>query len=178
MPPRIPRSSDSAGAAHPPYPPYPVVLCQANGIVNVGNETRIYHGRWRNAPDERYYGEIALATLPRDRWGALGLFPGTRQGSVWTAPVTLPETACTVSLNAEGVSGMHVEIADERFNLLPPFSGENSGLLPGADGLACPVHWPAGSLAALANQTVRFRVHLQQQGTMEPRLYAVYLNGG
>jgi hypothetical protein len=28
---------------------YPTVLCQGNGILNVGDETRIYHGRWRNA---------------------------------------------------------------------------------------------------------------------------------
>jgi hypothetical protein len=27
----------------------PTILCQANGILNVSKETRIYHGRWRNA---------------------------------------------------------------------------------------------------------------------------------
>jgi hypothetical protein len=40
---------------------YPTILCQANGILNVGEETRIYHGRWRNAPyGPDYYGEIAV----------------------------------------------------------------------------------------------------------------------
>ena len=28
---------------------YPTILCQGHGILNVGDETRIYHGRWRNA---------------------------------------------------------------------------------------------------------------------------------
>ncbi len=69
------------------------ILCQANGILNVGEETRIYHGRWRNADGhnendslKHYYAEVALATLPRDRWGALGLNPGEHAGTVWTTP--------------------------------------------------------------------------------------------
>ena len=40
--------------------------------------------------EQNYYGEVALATLPRDRWGALGLYPGAEEGTVWSTPVTLP----------------------------------------------------------------------------------------
>ena len=48
---------------------YETVLCQANGILNVGDETRIYHGRWANTEQTKdYYADIGLATLPRDRW--------------------------------------------------------------------------------------------------------------
>ena len=69
---------------------YPTILCQANGILNVDDETWIYHGRWRNAPvGPEYYGEVALATLPRDRWGAVGLIRGVSEGWVWSAPFRL-----------------------------------------------------------------------------------------
>jgi len=155
---------------------YPTILCQANGILNVGDETRIYHGRWRNARyNEDYYAEVALATLPRDRWGALGLFPDKHEGSVWSAPVILPEGGCALLLNADGADGMGVEIADERFNLLPDFSGDNSGRATEASGFDCPVRWPQGSLAAVGGRPVRLRIHLNKVGDATPRLYAVYL---
>ena len=155
---------------------YPTILCQSNGILNVGDETRIYHGRWHNAPDgEDYYAEVALATLPRDRWGALGLFPDRSEGSVWSAPITLPENGCEVALNADDTQGMRVEIADERFNLLPGYSEGESGLTMVESGLESTVTWPKESLAALAGQRVRFRLHLTRKDGSEPRLYAVYL---
>ena len=165
------------GAAHK------MILCQGNGILNVGDETRIYHGRWANTANvDDYHAEIALATLPRDRWGALGLFPDQAEGSVWSCPVTLPtERALSlskgvqVSLNADRACDMRVEIADERFTPLPPFSGDQSGASQVEGGLECPVAWPQGNLAALAGQTVRFRVHVKRQGSVEPRLYAIYL---
>ena len=168
---------------------YPTVLCQANGILNVGDETRIYHGRWRNAPYNHsnwneqgylaggihYYAEVALATLPRDRWGALGLYPNASEGTVWSAPVILPDGGCTLTLNADGVSEMRVEISDERFNLFPDYSGDNSGRSTAADGLDCPIAWSQGSLATLAGRSVRFRIHLKKMASTDPRLYAAYL---
>jgi hypothetical protein len=170
---------------------YPTILEQANGILNVGDETRIYHGRWRNAryvnpsiPVEKgaedayyrqdYYAEVALATLPRDRWGALGLFPDQQEGTVWSAPVTLPEKGCELLLNADGAHQMRVEVSDERFGLLPGCSGEQSGSSAEVSGLACAVSWPGRPLAALGGETVRFRIHLQRSHGLEPRLYAIY----
>ena len=158
---------------------YPTILEQANGILNVGDETRIYHGRWRNAARPDYYAEVALATLPRDRWGALGLFPGQTEGTVWSAPVTLPQGGCQVSLNADGTKDMRIEISDERFALLPDYSGPQSGAaVTGAmadGGLDCGVTWPEGNLAGLGGKRVRFRVHLKKTGGLDPRLYALYL---
>jgi hypothetical protein len=171
---------------------YPTILQQAHGILNVGAETRIYHGRWRNARYinpriavneallEKYcrydfWVEVALASLPLDRWGALGLFPDATEGTVWSEPVTLPESGCRVSLNAEGASSMRSEIADQRFNLLPQYSGEESGTVAASGGFDCPVSWSQGSLAALGGQTVRFRFHVKKAGDITPRLYAVYL---
>jgi hypothetical protein len=153
---------------------YETVLCQANGILNVGDETRIYHGRWRNSQDARhYYAEVALATLPRDRWGALGLFPDQNAGSVWSSPITLSAN-CQLSLNVDGAQGVAVEIADERFSLLPEYSAAHAGTCA-EDGLASEVQWPVGDLAALAGRTVRLRLHLRAGEYSAPRLYAAYL---
>jgi hypothetical protein len=155
---------------------YPTILAQANGILNVGGETRIYHGRWRNAPyGEDYYAEVALAIIGRDRWGALALNPDQSAGAVWSAPVTLPAGGCGVTLNAEGAGGIRIELANERFSLLPQFSGDQSGHTGEAGGLDCPVAWPAGDLTPLAGQTVRLRVHMERGTDPEPRLYAINL---
>ena len=56
------RATDSP-ATPVPRRALPPVLCQANGILNVGDETRIYHGRWRNS----HYGKEG--TSPEDYWG-------------------------------------------------------------------------------------------------------------
>jgi hypothetical protein len=155
------------------------ILCQGNGILNAGDETRIYHSRWANAPDLKdYHAEIALATLPRDRWGALGLFPDEKGGSVWSLPVTLPGSSAHVTLNADAADLMRVEIADERFTPLPAFRGENAGAVQSREGFDCPVSWPGQSPAPLAGRTVRFRVIIRREAGREPRLYAVNLNCG
>ncbi len=155
---------------------YPTVLVQGNGILNVGEETRLYYGRWLNRKSPDWHGEIALATLPRDRWGALGLFPSQSEGSVWSAPITLMRGRRQITLNAEDATGMQVEISDERFQLLPGHSGGNSGRVQVKEGLDCPVSWPKEDLSGLAGKTVRLRVHLKKhvEGP-DPKLYAVDL---
>ncbi len=152
------------------------VLTQSgNSILNVGNETWIYHGRWMNTENPKdWYTEIALATLPRDRWGALGLAPHAAEGTVWSAPLTLG-TGVQVTLNADGVQGCRVEIADANFRLLPDYSGANAGTVAGADGLDCAVRWPKGSLDALAGRRLRLLIHLQRGDYAAPRLFALNL---
>ena len=177
---------------------YPTILAQSgNAILNVGDETLIYHGRWRNAAyygSDLWYYEIALATLPRDRWGALGfctIYAPTStpeeyigrakggaagsEGSVWSVPVRLPEAPWSLVLNADAAKAMQVEIADARFHLLPDFSGDHSGRAQTAGGLDCPVSWPKGRLATLQGKTVRFRIRLTKSAEADPRLYAVYI---
>ncbi len=155
---------------------YPTILIQSSAAVNVGDETRIYHGRWRNAVyGKDYWGEVALATLPRDRWGALGLYPNKPEGEVWSTTVRLPLEGCQVALNADAARSMRVEIADERFRPLPEFSGPNSGTATDGGGLESLVNWPGGDLSSLGGREVRLRVHLKRKDGSEPRLFAVYL---
>jgi hypothetical protein len=159
---------------------YPTILIQANGVLNYGEETRIYHGRWRNVnypSDEAldYWGEVALATLPRDRWGALGLVPDGAEGAAWSTPVQLPAREFSLWLNAEGARGITVELADEQFRPLPEFSGENAGRAEREGGLDCQVTWPSKSMASLRGKVIRLRINLHKQGPATPRLFAIYL---
>ncbi|OHB57165.1 MAG: hypothetical protein A2Y12_13545 [Planctomycetes bacterium GWF2_42_9] len=171
---------------------YSTILCQSNGIINVGDETRIYHGRWRNvasdAPCDQIWGEIALATLSRDRWGALGLVPplkghpatasGTSEGAIWSAPIILPRQGCELILNADDADCIEIEIADDRFNLLPRFSGGNSAKTKKIKGgLDCPIFWPAGKLAEISGVPVRLKLNLKRKtASSEPRFFALYFN--
>lgn len=161
-------------------------LCQANGILNVGDETRIYHGRWLNASNNtgkagdnirKYSAEVGLATLPRDRWGALGLSPDRQEGYVCSAPVRLPvgDADVGLSLNADGVAGMRVEVLDERCAPISEFAGKQAGTTSARDGFDCSVAWSAGGLCQLAGRTVRFKVSMTRTGEAQPRLYAMYL---
>ncbi|MCA9428770.1 MAG: hypothetical protein KC994_27070, partial [Candidatus Omnitrophica bacterium] len=131
--------------------------------------------RWRNATNtsEDYYAEVALATLPRDRWGDLHLEKGATAGVVWSAPITLPESGCEISLNTDQARGVSVELTDEKGDLLADFSGENRGLAAGSDGLIHLVKWKEKSLSALGGQTIRIKISISNP---EARLYAVYLD--
>lgn len=154
---------------------YHTNLCQANGILNVGNETRIYHGRWRNTGSahlEDYHGEVALATLPRDRWGALGLFPTAGEGSVWTEPLKWTDHT-EITLNAVEAGCIRVEIADEQFGLMPDFSSLNAAVSTQEGGLDCPVRWKTNDPSRLNGRSVRLRLSLKRNGDREPRLYAL-----
>jgi hypothetical protein len=185
-----------APATPVPGKEYPTILAQSgNGILNVGDETRIYFGRWLNADyGMGYTGEVGLAVLPRDRWGAVGLHPlpqnagagfggrprtptgdAPQRGFVWSAPVRLPAQGCRVLLNADQATGLSVELSDERFELLPDYSGTKRGRTTQAGGLDCAVTWTSTDLAALGGRTVRFKINLERTGDQDPRLYAVTL---
>ena len=169
---------------------FPTILAQGNGILNVGDETRIYHGRWRNVPvnaslDEHCL-EVALATLPRDRWGAVGLIPplkghqstpdGASEGSIWSMPIQMPAGGCKIFLNAQNADCMTAEVSDERFNLLEGFSGAKCGMVKVKEGLDCPMIWPDKNMSGLAGKTVRLRINLKKkEKDSEPRLFAIYL---
>ncbi len=153
----------------------PTILCQANGILNVGDETLIYHGRWRNATISGvdYYAEVALATLPRDRWGALQLADAAKPGSVMSCPITLPENGCNIILNADSAESITVELTNENGVLLPAYSGENKGSVLARQGLDSVVQWADTGLTKLAGKTIRVKLGLNSDAA---KLYAIYLD--
>jgi hypothetical protein len=157
------KSTDSPAA--PIDPPLHTNLCQANGILNVGDETRIYHGRWRNTGFERtqdYHGETALATLPRDRWGELALFPNAAEGWCWTEAFTWNRDGA--SLNAELASGVSVELCDERFAPIGV-----TAAVRGESGLDLPIEPEAD----VTGRVVRLKITLRRVGEQSPRVFAV-----
>jgi hypothetical protein len=89
--------------------------------------------------------------------------------------VRLPAQGCRVLLNADHAASLSVELSDERFELLPDYSGAKSGRTTQAGGLDCAVTWTAADLAALGGRTVRFKINLERSGDQDPRLYAVTL---
>jgi len=108
---------------------------------------------------------------------AMSSLPVSAQNSnctVWTAPLKLGGANARISLNADGVKGMTVEIADENFRLLPAFSGKNAGVSTASHGLDCALVWPARNFDAIRDQKVRLLVRLRKGDYPEPRLFAVY----
>jgi len=152
-------------------------LCQGNGILNVGDQTWLFHSRWRNTvlrhdPQtlRHYYAEVALATLPRDRWGALTLHDDATDGAICSATVT-PSNASELRINADTTSAVTVDLLDDDFRPLAGFTG---GTVQG-EGLSCPVRWPGRAIAELAGQSVRVHLRLARQGDTAPRVYAAYI---
>ena len=150
------------------------ILCQANGILNVGDETRLYHGRWRNAGHSgslrHYTAEVGLATLPRDRWAAFVLNPGEAEGVVCSAPLPMPAGDGALFLNAHGTAGLTVSLLDERFEPIPGF---DQGRVVGPDGLDCPVRWAGRDLCELAGRSCRIQIRLTAGGAVSPGLFAL-----
>lgn len=180
------RQEDSPLAA--PHTP-PTKLTQGNGILNVGDQTLIYHGRWTEGriagrcsvekgwdfhPEflDDYYSEIALATIERDRWGSLALFPDASEGHVWTAPLRLPAdmSKFRISLNATGTAGMRIDLADEDFSPIPRYQDGKCEM----DSLDSNIRW-AQDLTPLAGNSVRLRIRFRRREGVDPRLFAVNL---
>lgn len=156
------------------------ILCQGNGILSVGDETRIYHGRWRNVGQKaediasQYNAEVALATLPRDRWGWLALNAGADAGALCSAPVVLPASGAELRINADGTAGLSVDLLDERFT---PIAGFTDGQVIGPDGFSCLVRWRDQALKELGGAAIRVQVKLKRTAEAQPRIYALYANG-
>lgn len=160
---------DSPCKQHPERQ-FHTVMCQGNGILNVGDETWIYHGRWRNTGHhcmDKYHSEIALCTIPRDRWGALGIYPSFESGNVITEAFTADSL---FTLNASGASGIQLSLLDEMYRPIDGFTGTPVG----DDGLDLPITWERAPYE-LGNQPVRLQLTLTKSDGCEPRLFS--LNG-
>ena len=91
---------------------------------------------------------------------------------ICSAPMVL--SSGELRINADGVSGLSVDLVDERFQ---PIAGFSSGRVVGPDGLDCPVRWAGHALEELKGKAVRVQVAMQRTGDASPRVYALYLNG-
>ncbi|MCC6421890.1 MAG: hypothetical protein IT447_00245 [Phycisphaerales bacterium] len=170
----------------------PTKLTQGNGILNVGDQTLIYHGRWTEGrmadkcsestgwgfhPEflDDYFSEIALASIDRDRWGAMALYPDQSEGYVWSMPIRLPDNPrdFKVTLNATGVAGLSVDLAGEDFQPIAQFQG---GRCSGGDSLDAEVRWD-GPISMIAGHTIRLRIRFSRTNSTDPRLYAINLIG-
>ncbi|MCX7417097.1 MAG: hypothetical protein NTY25_11500 [Planctomycetia bacterium] len=158
------------------------ILCQGNGILNVGDQTRIYHGRWRNVGQvtadvvSHYRAEVALATLRRDRWGWLALNPGAQEGSICSMPIDVPGHPFDILLNADGCRGMRVELLDERLQPIEGFSGADAGRVDADGGLDCLVQWATEIPSTMRGRPVRVLVTMQKPSDAQsPQLYAIAL---
>lgn len=156
---------------------YNTILCQGNGILNVGDQTLIYYGKWRNSDGgtdedaQRYYSScIALATLPRDRWGSLALNPKAEAGRLCTPEMPLGE-GTSLYVNAEGAENIQVSLLHED---LTPIPGFEFGVLEGTDPLRLIVVFPGQT--SLPDKA---RIHFSlKRGKQSPAIYAAYLVSG
>jgi hypothetical protein len=167
-------------------------LTQGSGILNVGDQTRIYHARWTEGriagicseeagwgfhPEyiDDYYAEIALATIERDRWGSLEIFPDQAEGHVISAPIQLPNDMADfkLTLNAAGTAGLTVSILETNFRPIEQYA---NGHCVDGDGLDAAVSWST-NLKPLAGRTVRFRINAKRQDRLAPKVYAINVNG-
>jgi hypothetical protein len=96
-----------------------------------------------------------------------------KSGSLWTAPVMLAPGS-RLTLNAAGLDGLSVGVADERFQ---PLAGFEQGRARGdkGDAFDAEVDWKDHRLQELAGKTVRFRIQFARSATTNPRLFALNL---
>ncbi len=161
----------------------PTILCQTNSILDVGEETWIYHGRWLNVEFQSlsepnclakdYWAGVGLAKIPRDRWGALALWRDQDAGSMWTAPISL-STGGELFANVADSEGLRFSLADERFQPLSGFEEGKATGNPDSD-LGARICWDGHELNELGACNVRVRIHFQRTPGRNPRLFALNL---
>ncbi len=159
----------------------PTILCQTNSILNVGEETWMYHGRWLNVEFQRlaeptslakgYWAGVGLAKIPRDRWGALALWGDENEGSLWTTPISLAANS-ELFANVADSEGLRFTLADERFQPLPGFENGRASGNTDSD-LEAKIDWDKHELGELGERTVRVRIQFKRSPQRNPRVYAL-----
>lgn len=116
-------------------------------------------------------GAIGLATLPLDRFVALG--PTDKKGLFTTKPLDLEGPA--LEINADASEGeIYVEVLRGDGRVIEGFSRGCAFPIKGADGLRIRPRWKEHpTLAPLVGKTVRLRFHMK-----EARIYAFQIVDG
>lgn len=103
---------------------------------------------------------------------ALGLNPGANEGTICSAPIAL-SAEDEVRINADGASGLSVDLLDERFQPISGFTGGQ--VVDGTgNGLDCSVRWAGHTLEELGGRSVLVQAKMQRMGNVVPRVYALY----
>ena len=151
-------------------------LIQGQGFANIGEESLYWYAPW---PEQRSNG-VRVASWQRDRLGYFQPFLGGRMASrqeshFVSAPIDLEGRAARLALNIAGLSehsGVAVELLDEQFRPLPPYSVERCRP-PLTNGLKQAVTWEAQE-EITATGRLRLRVHFTGLRPEDVKLYAVY----
>lgn len=161
-------------------------LLQGQGFENVGDETLIYYGAWDprgTGGDPVPRGGVGIATLPRDRFGALrvdesGKGPGDYQApeivsEFVTAPVPVrPGSEPGIFLNADGLgpgARLYIEMLDDAERVLP---GRIAKVVE--SGFQVPVAWADPHESAVPER-IKFRVVFEGTENIAIRFHALYL---
>ncbi|MCB1077522.1 MAG: hypothetical protein KDM64_06795 [Verrucomicrobiae bacterium] len=169
-------------------------LLQGQGFENVGDQTFLYYGAWdpRHWVDTPERGGVGIATLPRDRFGAL-VVDETAQGpgdyqlpeivsEFVTSPVSVAVKAGEnprIFVNAEGLGDeawLRIELLDSMERPLSGYAGEAAAMVR-QSGFQAPVNWQAISERRELPEKVRLRVIYEGAKKTAIRLSAIYLDG-
>ena len=166
-------------------------VLQGQGFENVGEQTLVYYGAWdprqRGAPR----GGVGIATVPRDRFGALtvelaGKGPGDYQLPDITSEfvtAAMPVKAGALHrffLNADGLgsdAALKIELLTDKEAPLSGYSGKDAAVIR-QSGFQSPVVW--NGTADARDLPDRIRVHVTFEGKDKAliRFSALYLQVG
>jgi len=142
-------------------------------ILNHEDKTFIYYSA--TTPGGNVAGvkmNVGLATLPRDRFGSLGLIETSRAARFMTCPLETTGQA-RIMVNAEIPEGGQIRfsIVDESgLRELEHYSIEDS--MPAGSGYAVPIQWKDRSILP-RGQKIRIRAELEGEGT---KIFSLYVS--
>jgi hypothetical protein len=152
------------------------------GCLVVGDQLHFYVSGRQGRPGTEAPGvcTTGLATLRRDGFASMDWMPDEVRvrridrasavgGTLTTRPISFNGGHMFVNADT-GAGELRIEVLDREGKILAPFTKEACLAIKGS-GTRMPVRWAAGSLAELANRTVRFRFSLTGG-----RLYAFWVS--
>lgn len=155
-------------------------LLQGQGFENVGDKTLVWYGAWDPRDGQNYQprGGVGLATLPRDRFGALSV-DGDGTAELVTSTVSASKAdPRRLWLNVDGLgeeSILRVELLDERERPLRGYSGEHAAIVRDG-GFRTPVVWAAESQSTELPDRFRVRVFFEGEHPEKIRFHAAYVS--
>jgi hypothetical protein len=152
-------------------------IIQAQAFENIGDRTFLWYGGWDNDVTKvEGHSEIGLATLPRDRFGALAVKTADKPAGFVTAPIRI-EGSAGLRVNADGLSDqarLRVELLDEVENPIPGYSGESAAVVQ-QSGFDREAAWRGQTRITGLVGSVKIQVRFEGSAAAAIKLYALYL---